>query len=629
MQTVQWYLQRLKVMSLREIAHRSAEPARLGLLKLERRLRSRRIQTAEWRRFAFCTAAIEQLPHLSYAFAPSHEERARILAGDWGALGFPWAWKPQAGIWHTAPDTGRTWPGEFFSSIAYRVGNPYGDARVVWEPARLQGLVALALLARQRPDCALPASELAERVLDSWVRLNPYLCGPHYISAMECALRLMAVCHCLDMMRGALRHRPAWGLLPSMVSAHAGLISKRLSLHSSAGNHLIAECAGLIYAGTLFPEDPRAAAWRATGISILERESPRQILPDGGGCEQSFGYQLFVVDLLGLIARLVGRSGTCPAAIEDAAARGREFLGAFAKRLEDLPPVGDSDAGAALTPHLRISFDAVGQVPVPSRTFPDSGYTLCQSEPSTGLRVLIDHGPLGMPPSYGHGHADALSVTASVHGQDMLIDPGTYGYNLGADWRRYFRSTQAHNTVTVDGLDQAVQGGTFLWRSPYHTYYHAPVPDNRGSICCLVMRHDGYREVGVVHWRVVLVQTDGTLVVLDRLHGSGEHELELNWHLGVEPAPVAGDAQRLTLSNKYCFEVRGGELSLHRGESDPPRAWRSRHYGLKSPSVNLRSQWRGSVPHEFASFIWPESVAIDADASLERLRRLLACCENA
>jgi hypothetical protein len=629
MESVQWYLRRLKVMSLREIAHRSTEPARLGYLRLERQFRSRQRQPEDWRQFAFCTADTAQLPQLPCAFAPSPEETERTLAGDWGALGFPWQWSATGSVWHQAPDTGRVWPSVFFGSIPYRAGNPYGDARVVWEPSRLQGLVTLALLARHDPHCQERATNLAERVLTSWVRDNPHLTGPHYISAMECALRLIAVCHAFDMLRGAVRHESTWACLARMMNSHAGLISKRLSLHSSSGNHLIAECVGLVYAGVLFPEHPRAAAWRATGFDILDREAQRQIPADGGGREQAFGYLLFIVDLLGLVTRLLDSRGeACPSAISDAVARGRAFLGAFASRPEELPPVGDGDDGAALTRCLRISFDAKG-AGSETITFPESGYTCCQPAGNTGLRVLIDHGPLGMPPSYGHGHADALAVIASVQAQNLLIDPGTYGYNLGAVWRRYFRSTPAHNTLTVDGLDQAVQEGAFGWTSPYQTECRDLGPGSGGAVCRLVMRHSGYRRVGVVHWRVVVVKKDGTLAVLDRVTGSGTHELELNWHLGLEPVDAAPGAQRLVFANQYCLEVRGGECSLHRGESEPPRGWQSSRYGLKSPVTNLRSRWRGCVPHEFATFVWHESVAIDTHACLEELRKLQACCASA
>jgi hypothetical protein len=630
MESMQWYLRRLRVMSLREIAYRSTEPARLSLLRLGMQRSARDARAADWKRFGFCTAERAQLPAPPCAFTPTAAERDRLLAGDFGALGFAWRWQPDAGVWRIAPDTGRAWPKVFFGSIAYRADNPYGDVRVLWEPARLQGLVSLALLARHDPACREPAATLAQQILQSFVGENPHLVGPHYISAMECALRLIAVCHALDLLRSAHLQPKTWAAAAGLVTSHATLISKRLSVHSSSGNHLIAECAGLVYAGVLFHEHPRAVAWRDTGLAILEQEAARQILGDGGGIEQALHYQLFIVDLLGLVVRLLeNRSAPCPAPISEALRRGRAFLGALASAPEELPAIGDADDGAALTPHLRISFKPGPVRHAPFVTLADSGYTRCEPQDAAGLAVVIDHGPLGMAPACGHGHADALSVIVSVRGERFLIDAGTYGYNLGAKWREYFRSTAAHNTVTVDGLDQAVQAGTFLWTHPYTTRYVVAEQGAEQEICCLLMRHDGYRRVGVVHWRAVLIARHGILLVWDCLSGAGRHNFELHWHLGLEPSEIAAGARQLAFANGYRLEVSGGESSLHRGEHEPPRGWHSPRYGVRTAATNLCTRWEGAAPHEFTTVLRPAALAVDVEASVSRLRRLKACCPSA
>ena len=46
---------------------------------------------------------------------------------------------------------------------------------------------------------------------------------------------------------------------------------------------------------------------------------------------------------------------------------------------------------------------------------------------------------------------------------ELLVDPGTYCYHGEPEWRSYFRSTRAHNTIEVDGVDQAVEAGPFMW----------------------------------------------------------------------------------------------------------------------------------------------------------------------
>ena len=76
---------------------------------------------------------------------------------------------------------------------------------------------------------------------------------------------------------------------------------------------------------------------------------------------------------------------------------------------------------------------------------------------------LADAGELGYLSIAAHGHADALSFTLAVGDEQLLVDPGTYTYHLDPEARAYFRGTRAHNTITLDGQDQSVAAGPFLW----------------------------------------------------------------------------------------------------------------------------------------------------------------------
>jgi hypothetical protein len=44
-----------------------------------------------------------------------------------------------------------------------------------------------------------------------------------------------------------------------------------------------------------------------------------------------------------------------------------------------------------------------------------------------------------------------------------LIDAGTYAYHEDPAWRDHFRSTPAHNTLTLDNKNQSEIQGAFLW----------------------------------------------------------------------------------------------------------------------------------------------------------------------
>ena len=101
----------------------------------------------------------------------------------------------------------------------------------------------------------------------------------------------------------------------------------------------------------------------------------------------------------------------------------------------------------------------------PRLQFSESGYYLMGSAFDTPdeVRLLVDAGPLGYLSIAAHGHADALSFVLNVGDREILVDPGTYAYHTDPAWRRYFRSTRAHNTVGVDEQDQSVQAGNFMW----------------------------------------------------------------------------------------------------------------------------------------------------------------------
>ncbi|HTN42235.1 MAG TPA: alginate lyase family protein [Nitrospiria bacterium] len=603
-----WYVKRLKVMSPFEIVSRIAEQCSLKAMEVKYKMRPAHAHPFRYdiHRFGFCTGSEPRLPELPWSFPQDDSTIQDLLAGSCKALGYPWTWRPDPSVWHEAPDTGKRWPQIFFGSIPYRNGNPYGDVRVAWEPSRLQQLVLLGLLAGKN-DGALgerAAVRLEEQLL-SWVEANPTQQGIHYISAMECALRILAVCYAVDLARKKLAGSSRiWKAVLVLVNGHADFINRRLSLYSSAGNHTIAESAGLVYAGTLFPELDGAEGWKNLGLAQLDREASRQIALDGGGSEQAFGYLQFIVDLYGLVVALMDHHhDPVPPAVRYAHTRGRQFLNAFGNSPEECPSIGDSDTGYALSPFLRLSRDDS-----PARqallTFEDSGYSMIRDGNNGEITLIFDHGPLGMAPSYGHGHADALSVFFRAGREEILIDSGTYTYAGDPRWRSYFRGTPAHNTVTVDGSDQAVQETPFMWSRPFQTRIIRREEAWDGEIRLLAY-HDGYTRLkpGVEHWRAVIYRPPGLWLIFDRLAGEGLHTLDLHWHCGVSPVRN-GEAFLLRARDRdFNLVVQGGELSLHSGEESPILGWRSRRYGFKEPVTMLRARYHGKLPHRFVTQI--------------------------
>jgi hypothetical protein len=244
--------------------------------------------------------------------------------------------------------------------------------------------------------------------------------------------------------------------------------------------------------------------------------------------------------------------------------------------------------------------------------FPSAGYLVQRS----GWDVLDSHlvfdcGGLGLLTG-AHAHADALSVTLFSRGRELLVDPGTYVYNCAPQWRSYFRSTRAHNTVGIDGRDQADQAGTFRWNTAYRTRVTTePTPSGAGYI---EAEHDGYLRLqgGVIHRRRLLHIPPDSWIIVDDFRGSGEHAFDFNYHFA--PDVEVSDLERdelgvLVKTNPAGLLLRliasqpFTSAKLIRGETASIEGWSSRGYGEKQPCTTLRATINGPAPTAAMTFL--------------------------
>ena len=222
--------------------------------------------------------------------------------------------------------------------------------------------------------------------------------------------------------------------------------------------------------------------------------------------------------------------------------------------------------------------------------YPSAGYLVQRSGwGPLDSHLVFDCGGLGMLTG-AHAHADSLSVTLFSRGRELLVDPGTFVYNCAPEWRRYFRSTPAHNTVTIDGRDQAEQGGTFHWRTKICS--RAARDFTSPGIEYVECEHEGYRRMpqGVIHRRRLLFIAPESWLVVDDFRGSGEHTFDFHYHV---PADVESSGLHLCL-----FATNPVKTARIEG-------WMSRGYGEKKPCTTLRATLAGPVPASAMTFLLP------------------------
>lgn len=353
---------------------------------------------------------------------------------------------------------------------------------------------------------------------------------------------------------------------------------------------------------------------------------------DGVNREQAFAYQVFAAEFL-LLAGLSAAHAKMP--FSDGywriLQRAMHFLRAVRDVGGHVPMVGDADDGivfrlepgmAGDRPAMLLDLaDALWGGLAPSQygattqwllggmelpaipvadgqasdwNFADGGYLLFGNDfgQPTEIKGMLDCGPLGYLGIAAHGHADALALTLSVAGEECLVDPGTYSYWQELKWRDYFRGTSAHNTLRVDGVDQSVSGGRFMWlRKAASSVLQMPQDPAQ-----FVFRgaHDGYLRLADPVRHVRSVQFDAAtrrLAVQDRAEAREAHRLEQFWHfapglsVAVEGEVLVVCGARFRLEGRFA----GTQLRLHLSSASeqPPLGWYSRHYEVKVACTTL------------------------------------------
>ncbi len=625
-----WYLNRLASMSAPEIGHRVLEQAKR---------RQARRRPVSWADFAGPGTVLPLPGLMPVSLTPARRDAVRtaadgVLAGDFVALGVRWPRQRAENLfspdqWWVDPVTGRRWPGidGYCFDVPYRHATGIGDIKYVWEYNRLQILQPLAAAFLVFGDRAALAA--IEAALQSWKEANPPFRGLAWNSGIEIALRAISLAivatYCDAGLSASSREA-----LATMLRAHRYWLARYPSRFSSANNHLVAELAGLVMIDLSL--DPRASSV-AKHLRALAREAGRQILPDGAPAEQSPTYGAFTAELILLAMRVAQADGhVTGAVIGERLGRFASFVAALAEPDSRVPRLGDDDEGRVVTlcreettypaSVARAIAGALGQpcglgasgadtlreALVPSAaaapsppaealiTFPYGGLTSVRwGAAGHRLHLVVDHGPLGYLSIAAHGHADANAVTLALDGHPVLVDPGTYLYHAGREWRDWFRGTRAHNTLSVADDDQSAITGPFNWGRRATAALDSAHP---GTSWQVVTRHDGYRRrFGADHRRTLRAITDG-FAILDEMPVEAEVGVELAFQLaGDLDARLAGTVCVVSRAGQDLLRIEfdpTGRVTLAEGEDFYVGGWVSERFGEKTPACRIA--WTRMAP---------------------------------
>jgi len=590
----------------------------------------------------------------------------RLLGRKMDLLGHAFDFQNGDIQWDLDPVTGKEWPGIFSFDVVFHGPKRLSDIKLPWDLAKMQYLFILGKAFHDTGDQRYASEILAQ--IDSWIAQNPPFKGIHWISALEIGMRVNTFILVYPFIRALMEPLFLQRYLRS-IYLQVRFIEDNLSEFRVSNNHLIGEAFTLVLAG-LFLDSPRSRKWYQKGLAVLSEQVSKQVHPDGVNKEQSLNYHRFSLDYYYLFIILHRQNGLEYSSMIDAyTEKMTDFLMYSLMPDGSAPQFGDADEdrgiflkkictadyrsllalGAVLFDRSDFKF-LCGSLPdevtwllgeegvekyrrinaaPPEKTstgFPQGGYYIMRDGwDSNGHYLIFDCGPLGHG-SAGHGHADALSFQLCAHGFNYFVDPGTYSYNLDYEWRDYFRSTAAHNTITVDGLNQSEMDDRMSWKT--FARYKCNLWLTTDLFDIVDGEHDGYLRLDdpVKHRRVIFFNKKGNWTIIDLLSGRETHTFDYHLHLHPD-CTLSGDV------SKYHFVIHAPQnksldvklldigpekssVKLFQGDEETRLGWYSQNYGSKVPTTTLQARKQTGGGTTFVTFL--DTSSTDARVKLEK-----------
>lgn len=538
--------------------------------------------------------------------------------------------------WHVSPRGGKVWPEKHWSRMDISKEG-MDDVKYTWQLNRHQHFYALG-----RAYWATGDEKYADefiRQMTGWFRDNPPEIGINWTSSLEVSVRIVSWIWSFHFFASSPKFTGSFleEFLKNIYFAASYIESNlNFSRYCVPNDHLIGEAFALFACGIIFPEFKRSEKWKATGLKILLKELDKQVHNDGVYFMHSPYYQRFVMEFYVSFFVLANLNKI---AISDETKKRFSKMIAFIHSLSDksghVPDFGENDGSKLLylsnagqndfQPLLESSVMACFGKPLRNRKlceetfwlfgkkyldikkgddlmaleksdrFPAGGYYFMQNE--TG-RLIFRCGGVN-----SYAHADMLSFVFEMNGKPVFLDNGTYLYNSDIKWRDYFKSTSAHNTVRIDGLDQMINRRKFKWLSP-----------NPGKLIKFAKSDDGYYIEGVhrgylrlknpvIHNRAIRFKK-GKVAITDNFSGQGRHKFEFYFHI-----PKTGYEVDLK-SKKFIFNIDGRrieirpkgpetlEIEAKTASENPISGWHSPSYGYKEPCITVKYCMETEMPYE-------------------------------
>lgn len=382
--------------------------------------------------------------------------------------------------WHSDFVTGFRWDSSRLYGEMSSLTPPGSDIKRPWKLSCCHHFVTLGLAWRLFEKENYRNEFISE--IEDWISRNPVGYGVNWACPMEVAIRSVNwlvgyVLFCPGI--SGSEYASFCKILTASLWDHGRFLETHLEWNGPfserRANHFLANLTGLFTLGVFFSDLRSGQRWLSFAKKWLEKEMQRQVLNDGVHFECSTSYHRLCLEMF-MWCKHLGMSHDILFSWEyKQKIRKMKFFSRAYTRADGLAPLfGDNDDGRLLSSGLNDINDHVylfdcartGVSSLEANLFAGDNRSAIEDAAdfsgfySSGFYILrspdayliVRAGRLGYIGT--HAHCDQLSFELCLKGLPVFVDRGTYVYSSDPDLRKLYRSTQAHNVLSVNGAEQ-------------------------------------------------------------------------------------------------------------------------------------------------------------------------------
>jgi len=390
----------------------------------------------------------------------------------------------------------------------------------------------------QRPLIAGYRATHDEKYAKAWMDLTRDWIAKHPVDPpafdwldIQVGIRATSMCAAFDV----LRQSPSMDanfLAEFLASIHDHATKSSLYPRLSAHNKAILEDMGLLRIAILFPEFRESRHWLERSYQVFDIALSAQLNPEGVQMEWTPSYHMVVAGEMARVLDLCVRNRQNPPQhLMDLTRKAFDYWLAMTAPDHYLPMFGDTtrdihhspdftagDVGARLFQEPEFGLlarqDFKTAPHVGNRAFPEAGMFFLRSgwKPKDVYLALHDS-----PPALSrHDQPDNGTFELYAFGRWLMPDSGSYAYdNTPHDKEReWFRQTNVHQTLTLDGKNSVNAPRTRLWK-------------DLGDGAAVTFDNASYP--GLTHRRTVFFVDRRYFVFVDEAIGDAKGSLDLHF----------------------------------------------------------------------------------------------------